>query len=523
MSIVDSLWSSPADAEDERRRSNYQPIEELEALSRQEYDFVVVGGGGSGATAAIEAADRGASVLILEKTTIPGGSTLASGGTIRLVSDQAGTVEHFWQLSQGATPRDVVEAFVAGLAELPHWVQQHGGELVVREEREGGGGDHARVFPISRPGSSFPNFPSADSLAPRALLRSDLSTRKTGEALWDFLAANLAERRVPLVLGARVVRLLQDFPARRVVGVEVEVPGGLLSVRARQGVILCSGGYAFNDELMREHFGLPLPTVCPPGRATGDGVRLAQDVGADLWHMGATAASVGYRPSELLAGFQCKMPSYGFVMVDQVGHRYVAETSLENHSAVLTMLAQDPLTGEYLRTPSYVIFDETTRLSGTVAHLPHGANRRYPWSSDNSEEVRRGWIKRADSLDELAEQLGLPVDALHHTIDEFNGCASRGDADALGRTPELMHPIVAPPFYGAEVFPIIVNTQGGPRRDARGQILRADGLPIPGLYGAGELGSMWNRLYPGAGNICEALVSGRLAVQSALEAVVLAR
>src|ERR1019366_1856469 len=103
------------------------------------------------------------------------------------------------------------------------------------------------------------------------------------------------------------------------------------------------------------------------------------------------------------------------------------------------------------------------------------------------------------------------------TVSRFNDCADGGAADPFGREPRQMRAITTPPYYGAAIYPIIVNTQGGPRRNARGQILRPDGSPIAGLYGAGELGSVWSRLYPGAGNLCECIVSGRLAVRSALE------
>lgn len=232
--------------------------------------------------------------------------------------------------------------------------------------------------------------------------------------------------------------------------------------------------------------------------------------------MNAVAASVGYRLHGLDAGIQANMPDYGFVLVDQLARRYLCETSLENHSAVFAMTAQDPITGEYLRAPSYLIFDDKTRSAGPVAYLPHGANRHYRWSADNSDEVARGWIRSADTLGELADTLGLPAAALSRCVDGFNEKATRGVSDDFGRHGSLMRAMDQPPFFGASVYPIIVNTQGGPRRDQFCRILRPDGTPIPGLFGAGELGSIWNRLYPGAGNLSECIVSGRAAAAGAL-------
>ncbi len=513
MTISEGRWVSPFDIEDSTSYSNYLPVEGLTALARESFDIVVVGGGGAGAVAAIEAADRGASVLIVEAMASPGGNTQISGGTIRLVADAPMAVEHLMHLAQGATPRAVMEAFITGLVEIEGWIDAHGGSLEIRPEKVDD--SHDRVFPISRPGSSFPNYPGGDALGRRALVPPRREGRHNGAALWDLLAENLERLKIPLVLNARVSRLSTD-EHRRVNGVEITTNEGPIHIAANRGVILTCGGFAYDDALMTQYYGLPLPSVCLPARATGDGVRLAADVGADLWHMNAAACSVGYRLPGLEAGIQAKMPDYGFVLVDQNSRRYLSETDLENHSAIFAMTAQDSITGEYLRTPSFVIFDEQTRRAGTLAHLPHGANRHYPWSADNSVEIDRGWIQRAETLDELAGLLGLGEAALTSCVSEFNQSFDQQVTDRFGRSLNAMRSINQPPFYGAAVYPIIVNTQGGPRRDEACRILRPDGTPISGLFGAGELGSLWNRLYAGAGNLSECLVSGRLAAKSAL-------
>ncbi len=514
MTISDGRWIPPYETGDETNYSNYRTFDELPALAKKTYDLIVVGCGGAGSVAAIEATDGGFSVLILETTSAPGGNTQVSGGTIRLIDDPPMAVEHLEHLAQGATPLPVIQSFVDGMTKIEDWIELHGGSLRVRSNPSGE--SHRRVFPVSRPGSSFPNFPGGDALGRRALVPARRDGRDNGPALWDLLAENLERLNIPVVLGARVTRLVAG-EGRGVTGVEVATDGEPLVVHARYGVVLACGGFAYDDQLMTQYFGLPLPSVCLPERATGDGVRLAQDVGADLWHMNAVACSVGYRLAGLAAGIQAKMPDTGFVLVDQLARRYVSETDLENHSAVFAMTAQDPITGEYLRTPSFLIFDEPTRRAGTIAHLPHGANRHYPWSPDNSTEIDRGWIARADSLSELAGKLGIDGTALEKSIERFNELATQNAPDDLGRAAEKMRPIDHPPYYGAAVYPIIVNTQGGPRRDEGGRILRPDGTPIPGLYGAGELGSLWNRLYPGAGNLSECLVSGRLAAMTAID------
>ncbi len=79
-----------------------------------------------------------------------------------------------------------------------------------------------------------------------------------------------------------------------------------------------------------------------------------------------------------------------------------------------------------------------------------------------------------------------------------------------------MRELACPPYYAIAVSPTLVNTQGGPRRNALGEIIRPDGSPISGLYGAGEMGSIWTRMYPSGGNVAETIVSGRQAITSAL-------
>lgn len=97
---------------------------------------------------------------------------------------------------------------------------------------------------------------------------------------------------------------------------------------------------------------------------------------------------------------------------------------------------------------------------------------------------------------------------------KYNRAAVEG-GDEFGRPQAEMVPLREPPFYGIPVWPALFNTQGGPRRGAAGEVIGTGGTPIPGLFSAGELGSIWGSLYPGAGNVTEAVVFGRIAGRSA--------
>jgi hypothetical protein len=143
--------------------------------------------------------------------------------------------------------------------------------------------------------------------------------------------------------------------------------------------------------------------------------------------------------------------------------------------------------------------------------------RDWTWSQDNSAEIAKGWITRADSPAALAAALGLPPGPLADTVERYNRNARVGTDPDFGRSPSNLRAL-EPPFYGIPVWPGILNTQGGPRRGTRCEVLGYDGTPIPGLFSAGELGAIWTDLYPGGCNLIEAVVSGRTAGTNAAHA-----
>lgn len=470
-------------------------------------DVVVVGFGGAGAAAAITAHDLGASVVVLEKAADGGGSTGVSGGNIRLIKDAAGAVEHLAALVGEGTPRETVEAYVDGLGELIGWLNDCGAELVPHDQFSD------QALAVVRPGSAFPDIPHADALGSRVQVARAPGVTG-GEAIWEVLARNVVKRDIPVRYNARVQRLCWNDAHDRIVAVEVHDGRSTTRVEARHGVVLACGGFNYGTDFHRDLFGTELPAYSRPGRNTGDGIRLAQDVGAGIWHLTAIAARFGYKFPEYDAGFTCQPAAQGLFVTDQLGRRYFDEAGVDMHAAGRCMLERDSRTGRLLRMPSYLIFDETTRLAGPICMITSGNNRGFAWSKDNSAEVERGWIHRADTLAELAARLGMPAATLERTAATYNETAVAG-GDEHGRRPDLMEPL-APPFYGVALYPVLLNTQGGPRRNARAEILDVRHDPIPGLYGAGELGSMWGPLYPGAGNLSEALITGQIAVRSAL-------
>lgn len=494
--------------------------------SEQHYDVVVVGLGGAGAAAAITAREAGADVIVIERSTEAGGNTRDSGASIHEFLDVPRLIQHYSKLTYGSTPEPVIRTYVEGVVGIPDWVRAHGGKpnRALRSNRAATppndkpqGGD---CFPSARPTSAFPSVEGADAMGARYKLvpegwESNTGVPAGGVTLWQVLAAEVERLEIPVIYETRARRLLKDSDTGTVTGVIADSGEGEVVVHARGGVILTTGGFASDPSMLVDVFGVEMPCLGAPGLRTGDGIRMAADVGADMWHMTGLSARLGYKFEGYEAGFLARLAGPGFVFVDQDAKRYVDETQLDAHAAALVALVHDPMRGGYRRIPSYVIFDEETRYDGPIVTVVAGHNAGYPWSRDNSAEVKRGWIKRAETIEELAAMVGLSADALAATVDEFNAVA-RGEAhDRFGRKQEASRALASPPYYAVELVPCIYNTQGGPRRNERAEVLSPFGDPIPGLYSAGELGSLWNRLYPGTGNLAECLVFGQIAGREA--------
>ena len=123
-----------------------------------------------------------------------------------------------------------------------------------------------------------------------------------------------------------------------------------------------------------------------------------------------------------------------------------------------------------------------------------------------------GWIERANTIKQLAEKTKVPPVALEETVSKYNEACSRNKDAEFGRDKDWLIPVKTPPFYATELCEPIINTQGGPKHNAKAQVLDKDDKPIPRLYAAGELGSVFGPLYgPGGNNLPEAFAFGRIA------------
>ena len=473
----------------------------------KEAEVVVIGFGGAGASAAIAAHDAGAKVLIIEKNPEGGGNTQYSGGTVREYLDLEKATTYFENILYGSVERETIEAFVAESMQNPAWLKSLGADLIRA---------NASGFPPS-PHVIWPHLPGASGIGGRWHVKPPTGGGIHGGSVWSLLCKSVETRKIEVLYSARAMHLVLDSD-RSVVGIAAAVPEGEMSVKAKRAVVLACGGFQCNPYMQAQFLAFKYKALGNPGN-TGDGIKMAQEIGADLWHMSGLSCTVGYAVPGIDSPVTQRMPSAGYIYVDQQGRRFVDETGTDTHAFNMYFSQVDFKSLAYPRMPSFTLFDDDTRRAGPIAASGDMLMGRWTnfhtWSEDNLLEVEKGWIKKGDTLAELAPQIGVRPDKLQETVARYNIASVGGYDPDFNRPPDTLVPIVRPPFYAIESEPVLINTQGGPKRNARAQVVDTNGRPIRRLYSAGELGSIWGQFYPGGGNVTESLSFGRIAGRNA--------
>jgi len=462
----------------------------------EETDVLVIGYGGAGATAAITAHDSGAKVFLVEKMDKGGGNTNVSFGGFLCLNDLAAGLDYLKNLCFRVSPGvdlETIETFAVECFRNRQWLESLG----------------ARTHVYG--GAAFPQLPGAEAMEKRVIIGPNT---KEENSFWNFMRHQVESRQIATWYQSPVKELVTDSGGS-LSGALVAKEGMEKRVRTRRAIILTCGGFEFDDWLktnyLKEH---PYYALGSPGN-TGDGIRLAQKMGADLWHMSAVATPLGFKAPEFAAAFLIKPVADGFIFVDQEGKRFASEL-VDIHAYNFLVDFFDIHTLRFPRIPCFLIFDEATRRAGPLAVNAMGYNRgRYTWSKDNGKEIRRGWIVADDTIAGLARKIGLDQVNLKKSISRYNKACELGEDREFKRPKDKLVPLGPGPYYALKLWPCLLNTQGGPRRNAKAQVLYPDGQPVPRLYSAGELGSIFGFLYQGAGNIGECLVFGRIAGKEA--------
>jgi len=490
------------------------------------FDVVVVGFGFAGATAAIEAHDNGLKVLLLEKLDAPGGISATSGGGFRTARDFESAFKYLQATNAGNTPDDVLRVIADGMTEIQDYFT-----ILARTSK-------ATLQQVDLIGSyDFPGYGTFGILEVKSVpgfdMRRDWPHIQSGGGLgpnaFKLFLDNVTARGIDVRLSSPALRLIT--------GSEGEVRGlwvldGTRSkaIKARRGVILSCGGFESAPEMQRQYWQIGAIGSAAFRGNTGDGIRMAVDVGADLWHMWHFHGSYGFRHPDPAYPFAIRikqLPTWtprvrlpevkmAWILVDREGRRftneYVPYLQDTGHRALDVV---DTVAVNYPRIPCYAILDEAGRKLYPLGR-PNLNDRHvtpYEWSPDNLKEVALGILKRAESAAELARIIGCNEDTLQKTIDCWNHDCAAGHDSVFARPAATMMPISEPPFLLGEVWPLVSNTQGGPVHDARQRVLNAFREPIPRLYEAGELGSVWGWLYMSGSNLSECVITGRVAAR----------
>ena len=508
-----------------------------------ETEVAVVGYGGAGAATAINACDAGARVMILEKelqdtaaSTNHTPSTRMSGGGILVPEDTEKAIEYFTGLRKIAN-ETVDEEEAAMIRQL--CVQMGGnipwlesiGAVMGGVESMSPSFAHMDMIHAHRKDSNavgiydadFPELPGSEAICVFWVKATD--GFRGGAALFRVLTNAVESRGIPVKYGYSAQHLvIEDGQVRGVRGVTAD--GTPFAVKATRGVVLACGGFEYNDYMKRNYLRpLPIEFYGNPGN-TGEGVTMAQEAGADLWHMNSISYRVTMKFPEHMLAFGTQHHTQASIFVDQRGNRFSNER-FKLHAFGYELANFDCYATCYPKIPAFWIFDEKRRKLGPIASK-HGACNppkgikgpiHYIWSEDNMEEINKGWIIKADTLEELGAKLAADSDThglfnvenFIKTVQRYNGFCEKGVDEDFGRPKNGLDPICDGPFYAVKLWPGGPNTQGGPRKNIDCQVIRPDKTPIPRLYSCGELGSFFGMLYNGGGNLAESLAMGRVA------------
>jgi succinate dehydrogenase/fumarate reductase flavoprotein subunit len=497
----------------------------------EETDVVVVGCGYAGAVAALGACDAGVQAILLEKMRQSGGISICSAGGVRVADDADAAFAYLRETNGATAPDAVLRTLAAGMTEVETFVRALGAETgaVISRRRAAGNYPFAghRTF-------GFVYVDEVPGVDP-ARLYPHVRGSPAGALLFHVLEHALRRRGIEARTETPARRLLADAGGT-VRGVQIEHGGRLRAIRARRGVVLACGGFEADPELQAQFWqGKPVLSAAVSGN-TGDGIRMAQELGAELWHMWHYHGSYGFRhpDSNYPYGIRTKrlpdwLPGEGprgdvvmpWIVADRTGRRFMNEyPPYLQDTGARPLEAYDADRQRFGRIPCWLITDEAGRKRYPLGRPTYNdPAAHFEWSADNAAEIELGILRRADSLAALAQLIEVDADTLAETLSRWNDACACGHDAEFARPASSMTAIVEPPFYAAELWPIVSNTQGGPRHDERQRVIDVFGAPIPRLYAAGELGSAFGHLYMSGGNLAECFIGGRIAGREAAREV----
>jgi succinate dehydrogenase/fumarate reductase flavoprotein subunit len=530
-------------------------------------DVIVLGTGAAGLAAALAAHEAGARVRLVERWERIGGASAVSGGVIwvadnpwmraaGIADSRAEALAYFRSLDHGDLVDETLEAFVdhgpealaflaaigaLKVAVLPGYpdyytdrpgAKPQGSRALDHDLFDLGelGEWAAKIYAIEEPRPLMLRetpLGGAKAVPGPEVLAQRLAARQCGfgQAMVARLLKACLDRGIVPLLGVETQRLVKE--GGRIAGIEGVRAGKPLALRARRGVVLATGGFEWDADLRQTFLRGPVTAPASPPTATGEGLKLAMAAGARLGNMTSAwwaptlvtpdAPWPGGAPRAQIVLIERTVPHS--IMVNRAGKRFCNEAA--NYSALGGVFHQfDATRYDYPNLPAWLIFDAQYAA-------------RYPLGNRQPGQPLPDWVMRAETIEDLARQIGLDPAALGATVARFNAHADAGADPDFGRgTSPYDHfygdrartgPFVTlgairqPPFFAVEIASGLLGTNGGPRTDGKGRVLGHDGAPIAGLFGAGNaIAAPTGGVYAGAGGtLCPALTFGYLAGRAA--------
>lgn len=504
-----------------------EKIKKVAGITKGSADLIIVGAGGAGLSAAVTAKDLGVkNVLVLEKMPVIGGNTLRCASAFNAADPDR----------QKALPmtETLKEAVVKAINEKP--VSEEHAKLMadVKAKYEAylksgsktlfdcpewhalqtyNGGDKVGQIPLIRQYSNnvldtlhwmqSKGSPVMDRVSQGAgalWQRTHQLDAPAGLGLIDPLYQAAVKQGVNFKLGMRVQDLILNDKGRVIGVTATDKVGNKYEFTSKDGVILATGGYSQNKEIRQKsapHLTSEMVSTNQPG-ATGDGIIIATRHGADTTGMNYVQVYPLATPGTgALQGRARKMSGLDDVIdVNKNGERFVKEDA-----------RRDEFVAAIKKQPGGVVYD----INDSSIVKPLNS-----FNEDVETLVSIGRIYKADSLADLAKQLGMPADKLEATVAEFNKMVEAKKDPKFGRK-LFDRPIVKPPFYATPRAPSIHHTMGGLQISTNAQVLDKNGKPIPGLYAAGEVtGGIHGSNRLGGNATADVLTFGRIAAKSAV-------
>ena len=494
------------------------------AAQEADADVVIIGAGGGGLSAALEAVNQGAShVIVLEMTAKTGGALNYTSGSM----SAAGTII---QKEEGI--EDSVESYIADIMKNgSDFGGQPSLELVTLYANQA-----AEVFDWLYESGLKDNTYSVDRatgnravFAPEHALYSVQRTYKPSpddktkykSAAHEVLDTLVnADERITVLTNTKATELVANDKGQ-VLTVVAEGPDGEVSYTASKAIIVCTGGYSANGKLMAQYvpYGEEYLADGAPG-SDGNGLLLMQKVGGALNE--ASMSAIPTFPMGLQSKDNPKTGSIantytwktGGIVVNQEGKRFCNET--ESNPAVREVALEEQ--------PGAVQYDIFT---DKILEDLRAANGAYFYDAYFAEEGQPGAHVKvtAGSIGELAEKIGVPAENLAATVEAYNAAVEAGGTDEFGRLYDgtkttynlAVNKIEGDTYYAVPLHALCVMTLGGITANENMQVLDENGTPIPGLYAAGEVvGGIWGKFVSGGTGVMGPIVFGKIAARHAM-------